>query len=68
MKQLTIKSESLQYVEKSFGEWLDILGYASRTVYAAPLHIREFFHHLEQQGISQIHQVTLADLTRITKG
>lgn len=68
MKQLTIKSESLQYVEKSFGEWLDILGYASRTVYAAPLHIREFFHHLEQQGISQIHQVTLADFNAHYKG
>ncbi len=58
MKNLPIKSESFQYVEKSFREWLDILGYADSTVYALPLHVRELFHWLEQQGCTQINQIT----------
>ncbi len=33
MKQLPIESENFKYIEKSFKEWLDILGYASTTVY-----------------------------------
>lgn len=44
-------------MEKSFKEWLDILGYAPSTVYNLPSHVREFFHWLEQQGCSQIQQI-----------
>lgn len=58
MKNLTVKSESFQYVEKSFREWLDILGYAPPTVQALPLHVREMFHWLEQQGCTQVQQIT----------
>jgi len=54
MKNLPIKSENFQYVEKSFKEWLDILGYAPSTIYGLPNHIREFFHYLEQQQITTI--------------
>ena len=57
MKQLPIKSENFQYVEKSFKEWLDILGYAPSTIYGLPNHIREFFHYLECQGHTQINQL-----------
>ena len=58
MKQLPIKSQSFQYVEQSFREWLDILGYAQSTVYSLPHHIRELFYHLEQhQGCTQINQL-----------
>jgi integrase/recombinase XerD len=57
MKQLKIKSESFQYVEKSFREWLDILGYAPSTVYNLPTHIRELFYYLEQKQIVQIQQI-----------
>lgn len=59
MKQLPIKSESFQYVEKSFREWLDILGYAPSTIYSLPNHIRELFYWLEQQGYIQIKQLTV---------
>ncbi|MBL1231540.1 MAG: tyrosine-type recombinase/integrase [Flavobacteriales bacterium] len=59
MKQLPIKSESFQYVEKSFKEWLDILGYAPSTIYSLPNHIRELFYWLEQQGYTQIKQLTV---------
>jgi len=59
MKHLRINSESFQYVEKAFKEWLDILGYAPSTVYNLPTHIREFFHFLEQKQITQIQQIEL---------
>lgn len=54
MKKLTLKNESFQYIEKSFREWLDILGYAESTVYNLPNHIRELLHYLEQQNIHHI--------------
>lgn len=57
MKQLQIKSENFQYIEKSFKEWLDILGYAESTVYQLPVHVREFFYNLEKIGITQIIQL-----------
>jgi integrase/recombinase XerD len=58
MKNLPIKSEAFQYVEKSFREWLDILGYSSQTVYQLPNYIRELFYWLEQQGCTQLNQIT----------
>jgi integrase/recombinase XerD len=57
MKNLPLKSESFQYVEKSFRDWLDILGYAPSTVYNIPNHIRELFSWLEQQGITEVKQI-----------
>lgn len=57
MKQLPIKSESFQYVEKSFREWLDILGYAPSTVYGLPNHIRELFYWMEQNDKTEITKI-----------
>jgi integrase/recombinase XerD len=58
MKNLRLKSERFQYVEKSFREWLDVLGYAPSTVYQLPNYIHEFFHFLEGKGIEQIIDIT----------
>ena len=58
MKELPLKSQSFCYVEKSFREWLDILGYASSTVYQLPNYIHEFFHYLEQNKIDHLQQLT----------
>lgn len=58
MKHLPIHSENFKYIEKSFKEWLDILGYSSSTVYQLPIHIREFFHWLEKNDIFQIQQIS----------
>ena len=58
MKQLPLKTKSFEYVEQSFKEWLDILGYAESTVYKLPLHVREFLHYLESQGVYQISSIT----------
>ena len=57
MKSLAITNPSFRYLEKSFKEWLDILGYAPTTVYCAPLHVRELLHSLEGQGIKDIKQL-----------
>ena len=58
MRKLPIKTAIYQYIEKSFREWLDILGYAPSTTYALPNHIRELFYWVEQQGKTEIHQIT----------
>lgn len=58
MKKLILKNESFQYIEKSFREWLDILGYAESTVYNLPNHIRELLYYLEQH---HIHHITELD-------
>ncbi|MCC6373085.1 MAG: tyrosine-type recombinase/integrase [Bacteroidia bacterium] len=47
MKSLTIKSDNFNYIEKSFREWLDVLGYAPSTVYNIPNQVRELFYYLE---------------------
>jgi integrase/recombinase XerD len=57
MKQLTISSASLRYLEQSFKEWLDILGYAPMSVYYMPLHVRELLHYLEGKGIKHIKEL-----------
>jgi integrase/recombinase XerD len=57
MRKLQLKNESFQYIEKSFREWLDILGYAESTVYNLPNHIRELLYYLEQQNINNITQL-----------
>lgn len=62
MKNLPIKSQAFQYVEKSFREWLDVLGYASSTVYGLPNHIREFFYWMEQNGKTQITQIDVPEI------
>lgn len=58
MKQLPIESENFKYIEKSFKEWLDILGYASTTVYNLPNMLREFFNWLEQRNITHVTKIT----------
>lgn len=58
MKQLIIESENFKYIEHSFRQWLDILGYADTTVYNLPNMLREFFHWLEKKNINQIKQIT----------
>lgn len=59
MKNLPIKSTAFNYVEKSFREWLDVLGYAPSTVYGLPNHIREFLHWMEREGLDQIKDVNV---------
>lgn len=57
MKSLALSNPSFRYLEESFKEWLDILGYAPTTVYYAPLFVRELLHHLENKGIRNIKEL-----------
>jgi integrase/recombinase XerD len=57
MKQLPVQSESFRYLEKSFSEWLDVLGYSPGSVYGMPNLIRELLHYLEQNGTTHINQL-----------
>jgi integrase/recombinase XerD len=57
MKQLPIQSENFTYIEQSFKQWLDILGYAEHTVYSLPTMLREFFNWLEQHNINNIKHI-----------
>lgn len=58
MKQLPVKSQSFRYIERSFKEWLDVLGYAETTVYNMPNHLRGLLHWLEQKGKTNLHDIT----------
>lgn len=57
MKSLALSNPSFRYLEESFKEWLDILGYAPTTIYYAPLFVRELLHHLESKGIRNIKEL-----------
>lgn len=59
MKQLPIQSENFQYIEHSFRQWLDILGYADQTVYNLPNMLREFFNWLELHRITNIKEIKI---------
>ena len=72
MKLLTLTNPSYRYLEQSFKEWLDVLGYAPISVYNMPLQVRELLlYYLESQNISHIkaleskaHQGTLQQTER----
>ncbi len=57
MRKLILQNASYEYLEKGFGEWLDVLGYAQMGVYNMPNQLREFLHYLDKNGIKQISQL-----------
>lgn len=58
MKKLPLQTSGYHYLEKAFKEWLDILGFAMKTVESLPNSIREFLYFSEQNNIKQINQLT----------
>ena len=64
MKKLNLENIEYRRLEKAFGEWLNVLGYAEKTVYNLPNLLREFFHFLEQRELyflDQIHPKLIQD-------
>jgi len=57
MKNLPLNNPGFELLEKGFREWLDILGYCAQGVYNTPHLIREFFYHLEKQGVKNINHL-----------
>lgn len=62
MKKLPLSNPGFLYLEQSFREWLDILGYAPGTVYDMPVHVRELLYYMEQQGYTHISALTAATI------
>jgi len=58
MKKLPLENTSFRYIEQSFREWLDILGYAPITVYNLPNLIRELLHYMERRRCNNIKDLT----------
>ena len=67
MKHLSITTTQYNYLEKSFAEWLDILGYAETTVKTLPIHARELMHWLEQNNITTITAVKSKHITQFIR-
>lgn len=59
MKKLVLKNPSFRYLEQSFKEWLDVLGYAPVSVYNMPLQVRELLHYLENENITSIKELDI---------
>jgi integrase/recombinase XerD len=59
MKKLSLKNPSFRYLEQSFKEWLDVLGYAPVSVYNMPLQVRELLHYLESENINHIKELDI---------
>ena len=59
MKKLDLQNTSFRYIEKSFREWLDILGYSEITVYNLPNMIRELLYYMESQRLNNIKDLTV---------
>jgi site-specific recombinase XerD len=55
--------QSAEYIllHQSFREWLTLLNYSPGTIQVIPGHVREFLHHQEQAGKTQIGQITALD-------
>lgn len=64
MKGLQINSVHYRYIERSFKDWLETLGYAETTVYNMPNHIRGLLHWLEQEGKTQVNEITTDQIRR----
>jgi len=62
MKSLALKNPSFRYLEESFKEWLDVMGYAPSSVYAMPLQVRELLYYLEGQEINHIKDLDIKDI------
>ena len=58
MKQLPVTSDNFNYIEQSFKQWLDILGYAQETVYSLPNYLHEFFNWLEKRSVIKVTEIT----------
>jgi len=62
MKKLVLHSPHFEFLESSFKQWLDILGYSAHGVYQLPSHVRELLHFLEKQKLTHIRQLQVTHI------
>ncbi|MDC1162389.1 tyrosine-type recombinase/integrase [Tenacibaculum sp.] len=58
MKSLTLYNQSFIVLINSYQSWLATLGYAEKTTYTLPNHLKEFFYYLELKGHEGIEFIT----------
>ena len=63
MKRLPVTAPPYQYIEKSFKEWLEALGYSWQGVYYMPIQIRGLLNWLEKQNKAQLTDITTEAIT-----
>jgi len=64
MKKLPLKNPSFRFLEQSFKEWLDVLGYAPSSVYQMPLCVRELLYYLEQINVKHIRELDIQHINQ----
>lgn len=64
MKKLSLTNPHFEFIERSFKEWLDILGYSAQAVYQLPNHIRELLHYLEQNKVTHIRHLDVGQIRK----
>src|SRR5690606_41244156 len=57
-----IYNELYQKESKEYKEYLMLLGYADDTCQSKYLYLKEFFNHLEEVGIYQLHHITAVEI------
>jgi integrase/recombinase XerD len=62
MKSLPLHSQHYNYLQRSYQEYLQVLGYAPGTVQSWSVHVREFLHYLESQGIQSVLKVNTSHI------
>lgn len=63
MKRLPVTALPYQYIEKSFKEWLEVLGYSWQGVYYMPIQVRGLLNWLERQNKAQLEDITTEAIT-----
>jgi integrase/recombinase XerD len=63
MKRLPVTAPAYQYIEKSFKEWLEALGYSWQGVYYMPIQIRGLLNYLERQNKTQLTDISTEAIT-----
>lgn len=67
MKKLPLKNQSYKALLLSFKDWLDVLGFAQKSVYGHPILVREFFHYCEQRKINNLNYINASTVREYYK-
>lgn len=67
MLSLEIKSTHYNYLLKSYKEYLQVLGYATGTAESWPIHVREFLHYIETNGVQSILSIESSHIINFIK-
>lgn len=63
MKRLPVTAPPYQYIEKSFKEWLEVLGYSWQGIYYMPIQIRGLLNWLESRNKTELADITTEAIT-----